>query len=72
MTTRKLRRPKVKATEETVFGFRAAAGGRRMMANSDNKDETQDVINDVDDNVNENLNTITLKDLRLMIKEQLN
>jgi len=52
MTTRKFRRPKIKATEETVFGFRAASGGRRMMANSDdNKDETQDIINDVDDNI---------------------
>jgi hypothetical protein len=73
MTTRKFRRPKIKATEETVFGFRAASGGRRMMANSDdNKDETQDIINDVDDNIDETINIITLRDLRLMIKEQLN
>lgn len=73
MTSRKLRTPKVKATEEVVFGYRAPSGGRRMMANGEDKEKDgQDMITDIDDEVNESdLTVLTVKDLRLMIKEQL-
>jgi len=73
MTTRKPTAPNVKATEEVVFGYRAPSGGRRMMANGEDKEEDgPDMITDIDDDVNESgLIVLTVKDLRLMIKEQL-